>query len=42
MNAWNEKITLNVAYNSRLNERTDAIQEYLKTIFTAITEIAVY
>ncbi|MHA1474850.1 MAG: hypothetical protein ACTSRX_02715 [Promethearchaeota archaeon] len=41
MNTWKEEISLKFGYNSRLNERTEAIQEYLRTIFSVITEIAV-
>ncbi|WP_280178692.1 hypothetical protein DSAG12_04440 [Promethearchaeum syntrophicum] len=41
MNTWKEEISLNFGYNSRLHERTEAIQEYLKSIFIAVTEIAV-
>ncbi len=41
VNTWKEEISLKFGYNSRLNERTEAIQEYLRTIFCVITEIAV-
>jgi len=41
VNTWKEEISLKFGYNSRLNERTEAIQEYIRTIFSVITEIAV-
>jgi len=42
VNTWKEEISLNFGYNSRIHERTEAIQDYLRSIFSVITEIAVY
>ncbi len=42
MNTRKEEISLNIGYNSWSDERTEAIQEYLRSIFNIITEIAVY
>ena len=42
VDTWKEEISLKFGYNSRLHERTEAIQDYLRSIFSVIIEITVY